>query len=768
MEDPNDVNDDLQVDLSSGNIITQLLSKHTNASQPESQQVVAVLRALQEVLESQGMNPSPTAVFAAIMTPLSQPEVHKRSSVEEIGAMATILSSVLPHTPAPALLPQYETVIQVMKALLVALAASTSPLRAALKCSGCVLRVVTADQWDKTEAFFCEVLKMCSDHRPKVRKQASAAIDLALRALEGTTVADKAGRQVAAYGVQVLAATGVAAQARRGKKGAELKAAEELVEKAVKEALHLMTTYKHLLPLIGPKAGATMCDPLVQLHAQGQPVLSQHAVDTLTELGTHLDAKLEAAPLAKMLKNVIKVNYDKKDLPLVLAVQRLLSQGFVRLHSMDPDASGKQLAPAVHHLVPHLALQEGIVYGATECLKTLIRTCVDAKMVQQTVQHMALAQQDDETAPGKMAPLQSVVVAVEAALGYRYRAAWPSVLPVASTLVERLGALSGMLLGGVLTALGELASAREPSSWPAVQTTFGVILRVMGPEHVLAALPLNLEQAVSMEGAEDEGDGWFDVAGCNVWLLPLLKQHLLGARLAYFASDILPLAKRMAENSKKAAASRKPLQAQRCITAEYQLWSTLPAFVTWCQDTPQAFPTIARDLGAYLQHREDLRTVLCSALQRIVSQNKQMVEGGSTEAPVGYTTELAAASIASVANFAKNFMPILFNLFVTVPLEHRGVIHNTIAAFASIADPATLGGFFRTIIKKLIKVQTDPEGAPGALLEGGDSVAARRCTFMELALALEPGLDEASVEMMFKQTWEWALQPARWVALQPA
>eukprot|EP00854_Cymbomonas_tetramitiformis_P011983 gene11983-14157_t len=207
MEDPNDVNDDLQVDLSSGNIITQLLSKHTNASQPESQQVVAVLRALQEVLESQGMNPSPTAVFAAIMTPLSQPEVHKRSSVE------------------------YETVIQVMKALLVALAASTSPLRAALKCSGCVLRVVTADQWDKTEAFFCEVLKMCSDHRPKVRKQASAAIDLALRALEGTTVADKAGRQVAAYGVQVLAATGVAAQARRGKKGAELKAAEELVEK---------------------------------------------------------------------------------------------------------------------------------------------------------------------------------------------------------------------------------------------------------------------------------------------------------------------------------------------------------------------------------------------------------------------------------------------------------------------------------------------------------------------------------------------------------
>jgi hypothetical protein len=89
--------------------------------------------------------------------------------------------------------------------------------------------------------------------------------------------------------------------------------------------------------------------------------------------------------------------------------------------------------------------------------------------------------------------IASVAVAIESALGYRYRHVWTATLPLAALLVERLGGAAGVLLPGLLASLGEMAAVREKASWPALQATLGTVLRIMGPERVLAAMPLNLE-----------------------------------------------------------------------------------------------------------------------------------------------------------------------------------------------------------------------------------------------------------------------------------
>jgi uncharacterized membrane protein YraQ (UPF0718 family) len=52
-------------------------------------------------------------------------------------------------------------------------------------------------------------------------------------------------------------------------------------------------------------------------------------------------------------------------------------------------------------------------------------------------------------------------VAVESALGYRFRHVWSQTLPIAATLVERLGPASSVLLSGILTVLAEMAALRE-------------------------------------------------------------------------------------------------------------------------------------------------------------------------------------------------------------------------------------------------------------------------------------------------------------------
>ena len=72
--------------------------------------------------------------------------------------------------------------------------------------------------------------------------------------------------------------------------------------------------------------------------------------------------------------------------------------------------------------------------------------------------------------------------------------------------------------------------------------------------------------------------------------------------------------------------------------------------------------------------------------------------------PDWFSTEIAEAQAAAVAKYARNFLPILFNLFVAAPPERRGELSATVGCFAQVTDATSLGGFFRTVLKKLVKV----------------------------------------------------------------
>ena len=44
-----------------------------------------------------------------------------------------------------------------------------------------------------------------------------------------------------------------------------------------------------------------------------------------------------------------------------------------------------------------------------------------------------------------------------------------------------------------------------------------------------------------------------------------------------------------------------------------------------------------------------------------------------------------------MAKYSRNFLPILFNLFVAAPPERRGELGATVGCFAQITDAPTLG-----------------------------------------------------------------------------
>ena len=80
-------------------------------------------------------------------------------------------------------------------------------------------------------------------------------------------------------------------------------------------------------------------------------------------------------------------------------------------------------------------------------------------------------------------------------------------------------------------------------------------------------------------------------------MLPLLRQHVRGARLGFWAGELMPLARRLGARAAAAAggagaksgAGDGQLVSLRCRALEAQLWAALPAFATWPVDGAEAF-----------------------------------------------------------------------------------------------------------------------------------------------------------------------------------
>jgi hypothetical protein len=68
------------------NIAAEIMSRHRKSQQPESQQVCAVLGAVQEVVRAEGLEVTPTALFAALMSALEND--------------ATRATPEVPHSPS--------------------------------------------------------------------------------------------------------------------------------------------------------------------------------------------------------------------------------------------------------------------------------------------------------------------------------------------------------------------------------------------------------------------------------------------------------------------------------------------------------------------------------------------------------------------------------------------------------------------------------------------------------------------------------------------
>ena len=285
-----------------GDPVAELWDRHCRSRQPESKATCAVLEAVADILQQEGIAPSPTAVFAATMSSLERADAS--IPAEQTGAMLTVLATALEHAPPAPVLSRLPATAKVLMSAGRAAQESPPALRGVVRCIGLLVATLRAapsaqavlENWEHCAKPFAAISNLCVDGRPKVRKQAAASVGEALRALRETPAADPAGRAFSAVAVKSLRAPGKAARELTDMHGAAgAKAAEQRAQAAAAESLHLLGALKRILGELSEPAAGEVAAAVVGLLDLSEPMLTQHACDALVSLFAQTGATATSA-----------------------------------------------------------------------------------------------------------------------------------------------------------------------------------------------------------------------------------------------------------------------------------------------------------------------------------------------------------------------------------------------------------------------------------------------------------------------------------------
>ncbi|KFV18585.1 RRP12-like, partial [Tauraco erythrolophus] len=670
------------------------------SSSAAHKEICAVLAAVTEVIRSRGGKETETEYFAALMTTLEAVD-----SPESLAAVAYLLNLVLKRVPSPVLIKKFSDASKAFMGIVSsqACSSSTSALRWILSCLATLLRKQDLAAWSYpvTLQVYHGLLSFCVHTKPKVRKAAQYGVCSVLRGSEFMF--------------------GDAAPEHHPAAPSTAKFCVQEIEKAggTKEAtttLHVLALLRDLLPCFPAAVVKTCCETLLRVMTLSHVLVTACAMQAFHSLFSaqasvaclpaELNAQIITHPPTHCLLPPALYDYvpSTSDLQPLLTWLSTMERAHVNLGRLQKDLCWAHLprlfsAAMNCFLSPH----SQVVSAAAQTLEALLSECV--------APHMEDLGTVSSSAPAPAAYLCKMFRSVEEGLTYRFHAAWDEVLRVLEVFFETCGKQCHPVMRKCLRSLCDLRLSPHFPYTAEVDQAVGAAVSTMGPEVLLEAVPLEID------GKEETLD--FP----RSWLLPVLRDYVQGARLGFFTSYFLPLAAALKSRALEFTQAGKSVEAKIYDTLQWQVWTLLPGFCTHPTDMLGAFKGLARTLGMAISERPDLRLTVCQALRTLIHK--------------GCETD---AERAEVGRFAKNFLPILFNVY-SQPEEdgasnsQRRSVLDTVRAYLTITDPQMVCGFLQKASVKL----TSPESSEFA-----------RLSILDLVVAMAPYADEQSLGSLYR------------------
>ncbi|GAB4838103.1 hypothetical protein Ancab_027634 [Ancistrocladus abbreviatus] len=281
----------------------------------------------------------------------------------------------------------------------------------------------------------------------------------------------------------------------------------------------------------------------------------------------------------------------------------------------------------------------------------------------------------------------------------------------------------------------------------------GSALGKMGPETFLSILPLNLKAG--------------NLSEANVWLLPILKQYTVGARLRFYIEALLGMVGYIKQESRKFELEGRKFSSRSADALVYSLWSLLPSFCNYPSDTAECYKDLEKVLCNALSEEPALRGIICSSFQILIHQNKLILEGGadvvadevsiSTKRAVAcYTEKVASDNLSVFRSSSCRMLSVLSKVFKESAIDSGGSLQTTIGQFASISEKAVVTKIFTSTMVELLKftqraskVENIQNSMQIDSSSDETSLSLARARLIDLAASFLPGLGVQEIDVLF-------------------
>ncbi|XGW10703.1 hypothetical protein V3C99_012312 [Haemonchus contortus] len=615
-------------------------------------EVVSVLAAVAELIKERNGSETDVEYFAALITTLEGSPLNEPSRT---AAVAFLLQLIVKKVPKEVLQSQFTKIVQVLYTKMLENSESSegSALKYLLSVLGVVLRAQPAGVWNvaNTKNMVVSVASLCAHEKPWVRTMARRVVRAVLT--DPITAMDN-GLHPASSSVGMFIQQQL--QSALSSKNGETTAMRYLC--LLEGVMHKMPSplFKQLAENI--LSSFAIADPMVKCSAlqclhrclQRQPC----------------DAALPVETNVLLVKALKQLSPPYEDITVCAYWMQALAEAHVCLTAKDPHRC-YSLLPAT------LELMVKLFDTGDEQLAQLTYQIL-ARLIERSVQ-------DNEECA------KSLLSLLDRALNVHSTTVWKYVLRSQMRLYESAGA--GIIGEEFEKALKTLALLRESDECFCKQEldfTVGCAVRHVGAPAVLSVIPLGIDADAAILNTEFT----------RSWLIPVLRVNLHNAPLAYFSSHILPLAVKIYRR----LGSLDPVPQRLYMTLQLQLWELLPSFCDSPSDLEKAFPQLAPVLGAAMNERSDLRPQILSALRRVLR--------------FALLPDAPPERVEVVSSYAKNFMPLLFNMYTSnagSDQDDKGVrmaVLETIRTYAEVTPKDLVANFVDAAITKANGASEDP------------------------------------------------------------
>jgi len=667
----------------------KIIQRFSTSNVAAHKEVLSVLAAMSEVIRGEGASETDTAYFALLMSSLNSDTFQNDQS---LSAALFLLGLVIKRVPSAVLKSSFSDTVKVLLKVLVKQTDTAAPslYRSVLVCLSELLKVQDLSVWNEAETqhVYQAVLSLVISSKAKVRKVAHECVSSVLHqsaCMSSLNAPDH-------HPVASLTASFCVSTLRGESQG------------HATASLHTLELLKSVMGEFTRSQLKTICETLLQLMTLSNMMLREVTMKTFSSMfsSERRHENLTADYNAKIITALHDYKPDDSDTNAMKIWLDVMLQAHLNLFRLDVSLALGHL-PRIFLATFKCLQTSALAKTALNTITTLLTDCIEPArdvIVKMIVDCQASGATSCST------PIHKIMRCVESGLGYQYFASWDMVLTIIMQFFEILGKNCNMMMRKCLKSLAELRDSSGFQYKDQLDKAIGMAVKTMGPKVVLETIPLGI--------TGDSSDNLM-----QSWLLPVIRDHVQGTQLSFFISYFLPLAEKMDKKIIELRHANRSVEWKVSEALQAQIWSLLPGFCTRPTDITESFPLLAKTFGTAIRDKPSSRLELLNALRKLINssmekENEQQV----------------------VARYAQNFLPILFNLYLSQKSQHKDAsllaVLETIKVFLKITNETLLQQYSDMCYEKLSNPDIESD---------------QKYLLMDIAIRLVPHLNEASLNL---------------------